>query len=369
MSSKNKYRFIISGGGTGGHIYPAIAVADELKNQFPDADILFVGAEGKMEMEKVPKVGYNIVGLPVAGIQRRFTFKNLLFPYKLIKSLNQAKKIIKGFQPTLVIGFGGYASGPVLRMAQWYEIPTVIQEQNSFAGLTNKWLAKQAKRICVAYEGMEKYFPKNSIELTGNPVRKDILDIEGKREKAIEYFELDATKPTVLIIGGSLGAKTINESIQENIECFQEEEIQILWQTGKFYYKTIIGALASKVTKTTKIHQFIYEMDLAYAAADVVISRAGALSVSELCLVKKPTILVPSPNVSEDHQTKNAMALVSKEAAILVKDIEAKEQLVDQTIRLLKDKERQLELSKNIEAMARPDAVLDIVEQIKKELV
>ena len=320
-------------------------------------------------MEKVPKVGYNIVGLPVAGIQRRLTFQNLLFPYKLLKSLNQAKKIIKGFQPTIVIGFGGYAGGPVLKMAQMHSVTTIIQESNSFDGLTNKWLAKKAKRICVAYEGMERYFPEDKIVLTGNPVRKDILDIQGKRKSSLEYFELDKDKPTVLIIGGSLGAKTINESIQAKVEDFQKQGIQVLWQTGKFYYKSIIGALVNKVTKTTKIYQYIYEMDLAYAAADIVISRAGALSVSELCLVKKPIILVPSPNVSEDHQTKNAMALVDKEAAVLVKDNEAKEKLVSTAIDLLRNKEHQIKLANNIGQLAKPEAVIDIVEQIKNELL
>ncbi len=365
---KNKYRFIISGGGTGGHIYPAIAVAEELKNQFPNADFLFVGAEGRMEMEKVPQANYNIVGLPVAGIQRRFTLKNLLFPFKLIRSLNRAKKIIKGFQPTVVIGFGGYASGPVLRVAQYYNVPTVIQEQNSYAGLTNKWLAKKAKKICVAYEGMQKYFPEDKIVLTGNPVRKDILDIKEKKDKACEYFALDKNKYTLLVIGGSLGARTINESVLKGLKQLQESGVQLLWQTGKFYYKNIIGETAEFVEDSTKIHQFIYEMDLAYAAADMVVSRAGALSISELCLVNKPTILVPSPNVSEDHQTSNAMALVDKKAAILVKDAEAKDELVKMVLTLMNDKSLQNELSKNITSMEKPEAVKNIVEEIKKEL-
>lgn len=363
-SSHRPYRFIISGGGTGGHIYPAIAIANELQNRFSDAEIKFVGALGRMEMEKVPKAGYEIIGLPIAGIQRRFTFKNLLVPFKLIKSLMMAKKLIKKFKPDVAIGVGGYASGPLLRVAEKAGVPSLIQEQNSFAGLTNKLLAKEVAKICVAYEGMEAYFPKEKITLTGNPVRKDISDITIPKADALNHFGLSAEKKTILIIGGSLGARTINESIQISIDKITNAGYQLLWQTGAYYYESLKGLNSEVVV----VKDFIYEMDKAYAAADVVVSRAGALSVSELCLVGKPIILVPSPNVSEDHQTKNAMALVNKNAAILVKDSEAKEGLVNALLDLLQDNKRQTELSENIKHLAKPNATNDIVNEIEKLL-
>lgn len=358
-STTGAYRVIISGGGTGGHIYPAIAIANELKHRNPATEILFVGALGRMEMEKVPKVGYKIIGLPIAGIQRRFTLKNLLVPFKLLKSLFMARQIVKDFQPHLAIGVGGYASGPLLKAAIKLGVPAMLQEQNSFAGLTNKLLAKDVRKICVAYEGMEAFFPKEKIQLTGNPVRKDIAAISVSREVALESFGLSAAKKTVLVIGGSLGARTINNSMKLMVAELEASGYQVLWQTGAYYYQELKALGTSSVC----VRDFIYEMDKAYAAADVVISRAGALSVSELCLVAKPSILVPSPNVAEDHQTKNAMALVNKNAAVLVKDIEADTQLKPALLRLLGDENKQQELAQNIQQLAKPSATDSIVDE------
>jgi UDP-N-acetylglucosamine--N-acetylmuramyl-(pentapeptide) pyrophosphoryl-undecaprenol N-acetylglucosamine transferase len=321
-------RVIISGGGTGGHIFPAIAIADEIKRRNPKAEILFVGANGKMEMEKVPAAGYKIEGLTIAGFQRKITFSNFLLPFKIIASLWNAIKIIKSFKPQVVIGVGGYASGPTLQAALFLKIPTLIQEQNSFPGKTNKILSGKVTAICTAYDGLEKFFPKNKIVLTGNPVRKEMVEIEGKRKEAFEFYGLNSNKKTILVIGGSLGARTLNESIKSYLQELQKNNIQVLWQCGKIYVDTLTKELEQKDLNGIKMVQFISRMDLAYSLADVIISRAGAISVSELCLVKKPVILVPSPNVAEDHQTKNAMALVNKNAAVLVKDCEAKEQLV-----------------------------------------
>lgn len=359
-------RVIISGGGTGGHIFPAVAIADELKRQFPDVDILFVGAEGKMEMEKVPQAGYKIIGLPIVGLQRKLTVKNLLLPFKIIKSMMLARKTIKKFNPEVVIGVGGYASGPTLKTASMLGISTLVQEQNSFAGKTNMLLAKKADKLCVAYDGMEKFFPKDKIVLTGNPVRLEVTQIEGKRNEAFQFYGLDSNKPTILVIGGSLGARTLNESLIEGIEKLQQQGIQVLWQCGKLYYDELISRLKDK--KLTGIHltQFISRMDLAYALADVIISRAGAISVSELCLIHKPAILVPSPNVAEDHQTHNAMALVNKHAAVLVKDSDAKNTLIDEAVKLISDKEQQTILSANIAQLGKPDATKDIVSEIVK---
>lgn len=362
--SVTPYRFIISGGGTGGHIYPAIAIANELKHRFPTSEIKFVGALGRMEMEKVPKAGYEIIGLPIMGIQRRLTLKNLAVPFKLIKSLWMAKQLIKSFKPDVAIGVGGYASGPLLKSAVRTGVPALIQEQNSYAGLTNKLLAKDVAKVCVAYEGMEIYFPKEKIVITGNPVRKDISITSVTKPEALTQFNLSEQKKTVLIIGGSLGARTINESIKESVNQLVAAGYQLLWQTGAYYYENLKHLNSQDVV----VRDFIYEMDKAYAAADVVVSRAGALSVSELCLVGKPIILVPSPNVAEDHQTKNAMALVKKEAAILVKDVEAKEQLVEALLKLLADEEKQHILSENIKQMAKPNATDEIVNEIEKLL-
>lgn len=359
-------RIIISGGGTGGHIFPAVAIADELKRQFPDVEILFVGAEGKMEMEKVPQAGYKIIGLPIAGLQRKLTLKNLSLPFKIIKSMVLARKTLKEFKPEVAIGVGGYASGPTLKAASMLGIPTLVQEQNSFAGKTNMLLAKKANTLCVAYDGMEKFFPKEKIVLTGNPVRLEVTQIEGKRQEAFDFYGLDASKPTVLVIGGSLGARTLNESIISGIETLQSHGIQVLWQCGKLYFEELTNRLKGKDLTGIYLTQFISRMDFAYALGDVIVSRAGAISVSELCLVHKPVILVPSPNVAEDHQTHNAMALVNKQAAVLVKDVEARNTLVNTTIELVKDQELQQTLSQNIMQLGKPDATKEIVNEIKK---
>jgi UDP-N-acetylglucosamine--N-acetylmuramyl-(pentapeptide) pyrophosphoryl-undecaprenol N-acetylglucosamine transferase len=354
---------IISGGGTGGHIYPAIAIANALKLADPTINILFVGALGKMEMEKIPKAGFKIVGLPITGIQRSLSFENLKFPFKLMKSMFLARKIIKNFKPNIAIGVGGYASGPLLLMANNMGIPTLIQEQNSFAGITNKYLAKKAKAICVAYSGMEKFFPADKIIITGNPVRTDILEVVSKKVKAIAHFGLNTNKKTLLIIGGSLGAKTINESIDAGLSKILEAGYQIIWQTGKLYIekaKKITNSIENKVY----VSDFIYDMDLAYAAADVVISRAGALSVSELCLAAKPSILVPYPFAAEDHQTQNALNLVENQAAILVKDSEAHQKLVAEVLSLLADPHKQLQLSENTLRLAKPNAATEIATEV-----
>lgn len=359
-------KVIISGGGTGGHIFPAIAIANEIKRRNPDVDILFVGALGKMEMEKVPQAGYKIIGLPIAGLQRKLTFSNFVLPFKIIKSLFLASKIIKDFKPQVVIGVGGYASGPTLRAAISKGIPTLLQEQNSFPGKTNKILAGKVSKICTAYEGLEKFFPKDKIVLTGNPVRSEMVEIEDKRQEALTFFGLDSTKKTILIVGGSLGARTLNESLLAHLDKFDNNETQVLWQSGKFYYSQLNENEAVKSNKAIHLNEFIFRMDLAYAVADVIISRAGAIAVSELCLIKKPTILVPSPNVAEDHQTKNAMALVSKNAAILIKDVVAKEQMIPAALDLLDDETKQNELIQNIKQLGLPKATEDIVNEIEK---
>lgn len=358
------FKIIVSGGGTGGHIFPAIAIANAIKAIRPDTEFLFVGAEGKMEMEKVPAAGYKIQGLWISGFQRKLTLSNLAFPFKVISSLMRANKILKSFQPDAVIGTGGFASGPMLQVAAKNGIPTLIQEQNSYAGVTNKILSKKVNRICVAYSGMEKFFPKEKIILTGNPVRQDILHLEGKRERGLEQFGLDSTKKTILVIGGSLGARTINESIVNCLDAFEKNNIQLIWQTGKGYFETAKQAVAKYENKGIKAFDFIQKMDHAYAVADVVISRAGASSVSELCLVKKPTILIPSPNVAEDHQTKNAMALVTHNAAIIIKDSESREKLKDQAIALIKDEEACFKLSENISGLALVDSAIIIANEV-----
>ncbi|MCW3083651.1 MAG: undecaprenyldiphospho-muramoylpentapeptide beta-N-acetylglucosaminyltransferase [Bacteroidetes bacterium] len=357
-------RIIVSGGGTGGHIFPAIAIANAIKVLRPDTEFLFVGAEGKMEMEKVPAAGYKIEGLWISGFQRKLTVSNLAFPFKVMSSLMKAKKILKSFKPDAVIGTGGFASGPMLRTAANAGIPTLIQEQNSYAGITNKLLSKKVNRICVAYAGMEKFFPKEKIILTGNPVRQDILSMEGKRDRGLEQFGLDGNKKTILVIGGSLGARTINESIVNCLETFEKNNIQLIWQTGKGYYETAKQALAKYDGKGMQAYDFIRKMDYAYAVADIVISRAGASSVSELCLVKKPTILIPSPNVAEDHQTKNAMALVTHNAAIIIKDSEAREKLCAQAVALIKDEEECFKLSERIAGLALPDSANVIANEV-----
>jgi UDP-N-acetylmuramate--alanine ligase len=359
-------KVIISGGGTGGHIYPAIAIANALKAMVKEVDVLFVGAEGRMEMEKVPEAGYPIKGLWISGFQRSLSIKNLLFPFKLLHSMFAARRIVKEFAPDVVVGVGGYASGPILKAAQYHGIPTLIQEQNSYAGVTNRLLAEKANVICVAYENMERYFPASKMVLTGNPVRTDILDIKGKKEEALKFFNLEASKKTILVIGGSLGARTINESIDAGFDNIIGKDIQLIWQTGKLYYDIAKKTDNRHQTKLVRIFDFIKRMDLAYAAADVVISRAGALSISELCLVHKPTVLVPSPNVAEDHQTKNAMALVEKEAALMVRDEEAKEKLVEKTIALLADQNLKASLIQNIASLGRPNAANEIALEVLK---
>ena len=354
-------RVVISGGGTGGHIFPAIAIADEIKRRNPEVEILFVGAVGKMEMERVPKAGYSIEGLPIVGLQRKLTFSNFLLPFKLFNSLLKARRIIKNFKPQLVIGVGGYASGPTLKMAQLLGIPTVIQEQNSFPGKTNILLSKKASLICTAYTNLEQFFSKEKIRLTGNPVRQELSNIKTSKEDALEMFGLSSTQKTALVIGGSLGAKTLNDAMLKNLEQISNGQLQFIWQCGKGYIDQINQSI-SKVPEQIKLMPFISQMDAAYAAADVVVSRAGALSVSELCLVGKPVILVPSPNVSEDHQTKNAMALVSADSAILMRDADAREDLVPALYALVENEDKKMELSSNIKALAKPNATEDIVD-------
>lgn len=355
-------RVVISGGGTGGHIYPAIAIADEIKRRNPKAQIHFIGAAGRMEMEKVPQAGYKIEGLHISGLQPGFSLSNFLLPFKIFKSLSRAHKLLKRYRPQLVIGVGGYASGPTLKMANLLGIPTLIQEQNSFPGKTNRLLAKKAANICIAYDGMEKYFPKKKLVLTGNPVRKE-FDFQGDlHDEAIKYYNLDPSKKTVLVIGGSLGAKTLNRSLLRGIERLNNAGVQVIWQTGQHYYNTLLEELVTENTEHIHLMQFINRMELAYAAADVIISRAGAISVSELSIVGKPVILVPSPNVADDHQTKNANALVEHQAAILVRDEDARGKLVDTAIELLKDEKRCKQLGDAILKLAKPNAVSEIVD-------
>lgn len=352
-------KIILSGGGTGGHIYPAIAIADEIKRRNPDAEILFVGAKDRMEMQKVPAAGYPIKGLWISGIQRKLTLDNLSFPLKLISSLLKSHQILKKFQPDVVIGTGGFASGPLLKAANQKKIPVLVQEQNSYAGITNKWLAKDAKKICVAYEGMEKYFPAEKIVFTGNPVRQDLLEVASKREKALKHFALDQDKKTVLILGGSLGAKKVNELIEEHLVFFKEQNVQLIWQTGKLYFEKFKAYAANE---HVHVCEFLNEMDLAYAAADLIISRAGAGSVSELCMVGKPVIFIPSPNVAEDHQTKNAQSIAQHEAAIYLKESDLKENFKNTFAGLLQNEKRQQQLAKNIKKLAKPNATKDIVD-------
>jgi UDP-N-acetylglucosamine--N-acetylmuramyl-(pentapeptide) pyrophosphoryl-undecaprenol N-acetylglucosamine transferase len=366
VSSQQPYRVIISGGGTGGHIFPAIAIANSFRERNRDAQILFVGAKGRMEMTRVPEAGYKIIGLWISGLQRKLTWSNLLFPVKVVVSYVRAAMIIKRYKPHVVIGTGGYASGPIMMAATRSGVPTVIQEQNSFAGLANKQVADRVNKVCVAYEGMEKYFPKQKIVFTGNPVRKDIITVSQKTAQAKTHFGFEANRKTLLIIGGSLGARTINESILGGIEKLIDAQVQVIWQTGKGYYESYKSQLGKYNLKRIRVQDFVREMDLAYAAADVVISRSGAIAVSELCISGKPVILVPSPNVAEDHQTKNALALVSKNAALMVADKDAKSKLVDEALKLIFDEQLALRLSQNILRLARPNATEDIVSEIEK---
>jgi len=364
----SKRKFIVSGGGSGGHIFPAIAIANSLKEQYPDCEILFIGAQDKMEMEKVPAAGYKIEGLWISGFQRSLSPKNLNFPFKLISSLRKAKKIIKNFKPDLVIGVGGFASGPTLYQASRLGIPTLIQEQNSYPGITNIILSKRVDKICVAYDKLDKYFPKEKIIFTGNPIRKDVVEINGKKKEALDFFGLKSDKPVVLVVGGSLGARTINESIQESLADFKNSNIQLIWQTGKNYITQAEQAVKEIDTDGITATAFITKMDLAYAAADIVVSRAGAIAISELCVVRKPTILVPSPFVAEDHQTKNAKALLTYNAAILVKDVELKEKLFPEILKLSMSEEKRNLLMENIASLGVKDATHAIVDVAKSLL-
>jgi UDP-N-acetylglucosamine--N-acetylmuramyl-(pentapeptide) pyrophosphoryl-undecaprenol N-acetylglucosamine transferase len=357
---------IISGGGTGGHIFPAVAIANEFRERHPNAEILFVGAQGRMEMTRVPEAGYKIIGLWISGLQRRLTLSNLLFPIKVIVSYFKARSIVKSFKPDAVVGTGGFASGPIMMAATSAKVPTVIQEQNSFAGLTNKQVANKVSKVCVAYEGMDKYFPKDKVVLTGNPVRKDILSVGTKRQSGLSHFGFDGATKTLLIVGGSLGARTINESILAGMNKLIDANIQIIWQTGKGYYDSYKSQLGQYDLKKIRVQDFVKEMDLAYAVADVVVSRSGALAVSEVCIAKKAVILVPSPNVAEDHQTKNAKALADKDAAVLIADKDAKEKLVDAALKLLADEQQANKLRVNIAKLAKPDATKDIVNEIER---
>lgn len=363
-------KVIISGGGTGGHIFPAIAIANCLKQKHPDVQILFVGAKGKMEMQKVPQAGYEIVGLPIVGFQRKKLWKNFAFPFKLVYSTLKAKKIVKAFNPDVAIGVGGYASGPTLAAATSRQIPSLLQEQNSYPGVTNKMLADSADVICVAYDKMDRWFDRKKIVFTGNPIRQNISALYDnpalKYEQGLEKFSLSSDKKTVLVVGGSLGARTINESIFANLDYFVSNGIQLIWQTGKYFYQKAKEKVDSLNTPLVQAHEFVYDMDMAYSVADVIVSRAGAIAVSELCIVGKPAILIPSPNVAEDHQTKNAMALTSRGAALMIKDAEAADKLTETLDEVLKNPDLQHSLSANIKQMGVRDADVRIVEEVEK---
>lgn len=359
-------RIIISGGGTGGHIFPAVSIANAIKAKRPDAQILFVGALGRMEMQRVPAAGYEIKGLPICGFDRKHLLKNIAVLFRIWKSQRMAKKIIKTFQPMAAVGVGGYASGPTLNVCAAKGIPCLIQEQNSYAGVTNKLLAKKAEKICVAYEGMERFFPADKIVMTGNPVRQNVLETTITKEEARKQFGLDPDKKTILLVGGSLGARTLNESVLQNLELIEKSGIQLIWQTGKYYNAAITEQLKGKDLPMLKVTDFISDMGAAYKAADLVISRAGASSISEFCLIGKPVILVPSPNVAEDHQTKNAMALVNKDAAIYVKDAEAPQTLIKQAISTVQNTEKLTSLSENIKKLGLKNSADIIADEVIK---
>jgi UDP-N-acetylglucosamine--N-acetylmuramyl-(pentapeptide) pyrophosphoryl-undecaprenol N-acetylglucosamine transferase len=365
LLQQHSIKVIISGGGTGGHIFPAIAIANAIKKLRPDAEFLFVGAKGKMEMEKVPAAGYKIEGLWISGLQRRLTIDNLMFPFKVISSVMRSHALIKKFKADVVVGVGGYASGPLLYAATGRGIPALVQEQNSYPGITNKILASRVSKICVAYDGMERFFPKEKLIMTGNPIRQDLMQISGLKQAASVFFNLEEGVKTVLVIGGSLGARTINESMALGIKQLLDQGVQVIWQTGKSF----IGearAINEKFSDRLRVFDFVSRMDYAYAMADVVVSRAGATSISELCVVQKPCILVPSPNVSEDHQTKNSMAMVNQLAAMHVKDIEAREKLIPTLIALLNDQDKMVDLKKNIARLGKPDAAEQIANEVLK---
>jgi len=358
------YKIILSGGGTGGHIYPAIAIANELRSRFSEVEFLFVGAKDRMEMEKVPQAGYDIEGLWISGIQRKLTLKNLMFPFKLLSSLIKAKRIIKSFKPDIAIGTGGFASGPLLYVAS-KKVPTLIQEQNSYAGITNKLLAKKANRICVAYDGMDRFFPKEKIIKTGNPVRQDLLEIENKTVQAKDFFKLKHGKYTLLVLGGSLGARRINELIEDKLEFLETQNTQVIWQCGKLYYQDY---KFYNDLEYVQVYPFLNNMDLAYAASDIIISRAGASSVSELCIVGKPVIFIPSPNVAEDHQTKNALAIVENDAAMMIKENELEVNFENKYAQLIASQEKQQKLGTNIKKLALVNATKQIADEVEKLL-
>ena len=357
----DNYKFILSGGGTGGHIYPAIAIANELKKRYPNAEFLFVGAKDRMEMEKVPQAGYKIEGLWITGLQRKLTFKNLMFPFKLISSLLKARKIVSRFKPNAVIGTGGFASGPLLKIASGRKVPCLLQEQNSYAGITNKLLKDAVAKICVAYDGMEKFFPADKIIKTGNPVREDLIKINVYKEEALGFFKLPLDKQTILVLGGSLGARRVNQLIEQKLDYFKQLGVQVLWQCGKLYYEEY----KKYDSDTVKVMAFINKMDFAYVAADCIISRAGASSVSELSIVGKPVLFIPSPTVAEDHQTKNALALVSENAAIMIKEKDLDTNFDVIFSEVITSKGKQEELGANIKKMALPNATKDIVDQVE----
>jgi UDP-N-acetylglucosamine--N-acetylmuramyl-(pentapeptide) pyrophosphoryl-undecaprenol N-acetylglucosamine transferase len=366
LKPQRPYRLMISGGGTGGHIFPALAIARAFQQRFPDTEFLFVGAKGRMEMKKVAEAGYRIVGLWISGLQRRLTWSNLLFPVKVAVSYFQAVRLVKKFKPHAVVGTGGYASSPTMMAATRAGIPALIQEQNSYAGLANKQAAARAQRICVAYSGMERYFPSDKIKLTGNPVRRDIVNPVLSRTEALARFGFSDQNKTLLIMGGSLGARTINESVAQHIDKLTDARVQVIWQTGSLYINAVKKWMEKKDARRIWITDFIQPIDEAYAAADVVISRAGALAISELSVAGKPVILVPSPNVAEDHQTKNAVSLVQQQAALLVRDADAKQILLTEALNLLFDEVRCASLSRNIRALARPNATEEIVDELVK---
>ena len=361
---KTNFRFLISGGGTGGHIFPAVSIANALREMHPSCEILFVGALGRMEMERVPAAGYEIVGLPVQGFDRKNLFRNIPIVWNLMKSMRKVRQVIKDFRPDVAIGVGGYASGAAMKVAARMGIPVLLQEQNGFAGVTNKLLKNDAAKICVAYEGMERFFPAEKIILTGNPVRQNLT--QGSREEAYSHFSLSPEKKTLLIIGGSLGARTINNSVKKHLQLLAESGVQVIWQTGKFYINDCKAEAEKFANPNLIVTDFVSRMDLAYAAADLVISRAGASSISELCLLGKPSILVPSPNVAEDHQTHNAMALVRKNAAVLVKDADAENNLIATALGLLSDAQKLEELSANVLTLAERDSARRIADEVMK---
>lgn len=363
-------RLIVSGGGTGGHIFPAISIANAVRERWPDSEILFVGAEGRMEMERVPAAGYRIIGLPVAGFNRKNLLKNISVLFKLLKSVRAANKIIADFRPDIAVGVGGYASGPILKAASSKGIPTLLQEQNSYAGVTNKMLAEKATTICVAYEGMERFFPKEKIVLTGNPCRQDLVISEENRRLGYEFFHLDPSRKTILMVGGSLGARTLNASLVAALPDIARSDVQVIWQCGKYYYEDMSRLeREGRLPANVRLYDFVSRMDYAYSVADLVISRAGAGSISELCLLQKPVILVPSPNVAEDHQTKNALALVRKDAAVIISDADAPSKLFATALSLVHDDDRLKAMSLNIGRLAQRDSAKRIVDEIEKILI